>query len=715
MAFFRVIALTTLTVSFLPPTSAQTERRVAVTRRQAAVNNNPLPEQKKSATSVRPGRTYLESGNPEKALAYCEAVVKSEPENQEASKCIKDASSKLLGLKLAEARIFAQQGERDKVIQTLAPIRGSLQGQDADEADRILARVDKGSARRTLEQLGIPWLQDVVVGLVLLIVIFSCLLLARVGNRFWRWLVWGQSIRRTWRMLPLTDETKVGTGEFVQDAYQRLWQSLKVERDTLPLLNPDRGAVTSVALDFLRDCEGAARDAEEREFLLKDLGRHDPDFFDTASAIHMKVGVVELGLIAQMLNSFRNWFKAGDPTLSGRAFLTADDAVTVELTRSGCGRLYATVVKSVKNPDIIQAAREASEGAVLKMLYLLSNDDATQQQADGAEQLRQTRMHLRRLLQDGIKNDAIIENKQIFVAIACELKGLAGLLSREQTRKLLWQGLAERLSGNEMGALQSFEDAEENARRWIDKHNKDKSRCRLQDTCEALAVYNQACLQDDPEKAYLLFVRVLRLTRKAFSDAHSLQLLAEIGRTLACARLPWSSTLWNESKDDALLPWIDKDPKTKVRRDAELLRQLLLELKQARGAAYLNLATAHPPVRPGSLNDAQKVLLDKAADWFSSSEGARQTPDYWVTRARLSLFQGDYENCRKWANQALQMEPDNEWAIYALAEGFNLDRQLGPGEHEAYKVVQRCKVEPKLPPLIELIKILNTRTLKGAA
>ena len=76
-------------------------------------------------------------------------------------------------------------------MQTIAPIKGTLRGQEAKRADEILARVEKSRGRQFLEDTGISWAPDVIVGVGLLSLIYVALVAVRRVKRFFRRLDFG--------------------------------------------------------------------------------------------------------------------------------------------------------------------------------------------------------------------------------------------------------------------------------------------------------------------------------------------------------------------------------------------------------------------------------------------------------------------------------------------------------------------------------------------
>lgn len=727
MLCFRVIVAACATLSLLPTALAQNQERPPVTRKQAPAKKEPSQAQTPTAKSVRPGMSLLQAGSPDKALAYCEDITKSDPENEAANRCLAEAAAMQRQAKLAEAEVFARQGQRDKAIQAIAPIKGTLRGQEAKRADEILANVEKSRARQFLEDTGISWAPDVIVGVGLLALIYVTLVAVRRVKRFFRRLAFGPT-KTMWRVLPLDDQTKLGTAELVNDAYQRLWQTLPAERDPLLFLNPDIASSTHrVVLDFLRPkTDGPIGGNTGTEYLLQKLERHNPDFFDSAQDVQVKVGGVQLDLLARMLRSFGNWFKAGDPSLSGRAFISDDKEgeVTVQLTRSGDKTRFATVIKSANGKDV-NAAREASDGAAFKMLYLLSNREASPEEADGAESVRQSTRELERLLRDGEDRNCATD-PQNFQHIAEKLKKVEQLLPLETPRKLLWQGIAGRCGGDP-AARYCFEDAAETTETWIEQRGAVRAWAwiptlgpeienRTAESYRAQAVYNQGCLEPDPEKAIALFERALQLTGASqFPGRDPLRLLAAIGRTLCGARLPWSCALLKSIDAGVFSTWAEgKDvrlPEPPIsRRDSEVLDQLLPEFKQAQAIIYLNMATAYPlPIRPGNLTPEQQKLLQQASDHFSQSEGAKRVAEYYASRARLCLFQADWSKSREYAAEALKIDDSYEWAIYALAEGYLSDPTLEQPQQiiNGARVIGTLPKPANLPPLIELANMLG--------
>jgi tetratricopeptide (TPR) repeat protein len=718
MLCFRVIVAAFATFSFLPTALTPNQGGPPVTRKQAPAKKEQSPAQTPSAKSVRPGMSLLQAGSPDKALAYCEDISKADPENEAANRCLAEAAATQRQAKLAEAEVFARQGQRDKAVQAIAPIKGTLKGQEAKRADEILASVEKSRARQFLEDTGISWAPDVIVGVWLLLLIYVALVTVRWVKRFFRRLDFGPT-RTNWRVLPLDDQTKLGTAELVNDAYQRLWQKLPAERDPLLFLNPDIASSTHrVLLDFLRPkSDGPSGTNTGAEFLLQKLERHNPDFFDSAQEVQVKVGGVQLDLLARMLRSFGNWFKAGDPALSGRAFISddKDGEVTVQLTRSGNKTRFATVMKSAKGKDV-KAAREASDGAVFKMLYLLSNRDGSPEEADSAESVRQSTQELLRMLRDGEDRNSATD-PQNFQRIAEELKKVDQLLPLETPRKLLWQGIAGRCGGD-AAARYCFQDAEETTKTWLQEHGAVTALAwnRTAESYRAQAVYNQGCLEPDPEPAIALFDRALQFTEASdFPGRDSLRILAAIGKTICGARLPWSCALLQSIDADVIATWAKgKDvrlPEASIsRRDSEVLDQLVPEFKQAQAIIYLNLATAYPaPVRPRNLTSEQQELLRRASDHFSRSEGAKPVTEYYASRARLCLFKADWPKSREYAAEALKIDPSHEWAIYALAEGYFSDPTLEQPQQiiNAARVIETLSKPATLPPLIELVSMLS--------
>jgi Skp family chaperone for outer membrane proteins len=197
------------------------------------------------------------------------------------------------------------------------------------------------------------WIIDILLGASVLLIIYTVLKKARKWN--------AAKYGDRWTVRPIEDKTDLGVAGAVVESLN-LWKERQAPV-TAGMLKLDRLIIPAVPQTMNLESE--------------------LDFADALKDIDLKIGAVSLGGIAKAVGSFRNWFIALRPSITGSVAISGDQVV-VRLTRLTADAKRNSVTASAEKTKSLDAAEAAS----FKMYYLIASNTSVSE-AESANKLRE--------------------------------------------------------------------------------------------------------------------------------------------------------------------------------------------------------------------------------------------------------------------------------------------------------------------------------------
>jgi tetratricopeptide (TPR) repeat protein len=478
-----------------------------------------------------------------------------------------------------------------------------------------------------------------------------------------------------WRIQDLTDPTGLGISSLVATAFSKL-----ISEPTIPvsagLLKLESLALPN-SLRFTHESPPSV--------VLSDV----------AQSLQLKIGGVELAGVAKFFESLRKWLDAGLPAVTGIVSVSAEtpERIWVRLTSQSSGSTIRTANFSTALATGVDSAALAAEGAALKMFYLLANPNATEREADTALAMREGLVLLNRYAA-GQNGSTLSQALSKFELFRGSQPG-----SREALEACLYEGVTLDLLERHDEALVRFAYVRESVPATDNLHDR--------------AVYNEAVAYmrkyrpEALEKAKELFEQVAGANADILNEP--IKILARAGAANAVAHffIFWQRLIHKrKSQDDAelrdwkladwsrLKSWIDlidketKELKLKVleikqaktsKWDQLALCQLEWAISNACGNMNLNLATGFldAPEPTNFPSTERETKLQEALKSFQKCEMILAPGVETLSNCATSLvFLGRYDQARAYAQRAIALNPDYQYAYYRLAQSW--DRENRP-------------------------------------
>jgi tetratricopeptide (TPR) repeat protein len=566
---------------------------------------------------------------------------------------------------LAEARRLAADGNVKDARELL---RGKLDSLDPDLlaiADQTLAATHRGWLADRFFALRDGWLFDALLGFVLLALIAAVLWLLR------RWIAWKK--RASWLIGGVEDTTGTGVGMMASEHLTR-WSG-----------EPVAGSAGLLRMDGL-SVQSTPRFERQLEIVLSAALAELPNF-----------GQVNLGALAKAYEALRSQAMRLRPSITISAS-TLDQQIIVQLTRKARdGRIRLT---ASAGPKTVEGAVAAAASASFKMYYLLAANDASLPQAEAADKLRIGLEQLRRYA--GGRDPAALElANETISSVLAESPGF------DEARLYLGVVLD----------LQERHDEAEGAFRFLRDHGEADVRTRATynlavsnfrkykpgAVSEAIDILDELIgseIEDDLAPGSAWFARLAESPIRAMAVA---------ARANAVAHKPiWWQTFFfgdmvkepprkvlrrKRAARERVLAWVDgvdriadalgrlgtHDLDERHGWDALTKRQLLWSTHNARGNVRLNLAANfwREPAVPGQEDEEKRyraTFLDEAHRHFQTCEMLLPPGVETLTNLETTLlFLSRLDDARRYAEEAIALNPDYEYAYYRLAETWDAD------------------------------------------
>jgi hypothetical protein len=550
------------------------------------------------------------------------------------------------------------------------------------------------------------WAIDILVGILILVVLYQLLKLARY--------IWSNAAQAKWRVDSLTDGgTNLGLADAIVGYLDSLstmneWSSA-VPPATSGLLKLERLQLPSPKLD---------------------LTPTPLDLSAVLTGINVQVGGVSLSGIAGALPALRTWFNAKRPcTIKGKIIQSATE-LTVRLTSTDRDRRSKTVTATVSGtPSASSLAptpsfspadiRNVAEAASYQIFYLISKEGSTVSEAAAANNLREGLD----LLGQSIYNQ---NSKQL--SDAYEAFRQARTLSARLFEAYLYEGIALDLRQQHDEAIARFKYLE-NDKRVTDAALRDK------------ATYNRAISlfrkyqYEDAKKATILLERLMTKSQ--------LQSMARAARASVISQYPM---YWREPRPDKNQP-VDSNESIKARREREpeilkLISEVTIDkkhieeeladakrdgsmephqrtealqlewaIKSAWGNLHLNCAMyfyAKPYPEDDDWEETHEAYLHIAYNAFQEC-AMLITPgiEMLTNLAKVSLELNRIQQGCDYLEQAIKLNPGSEYAYYRLAMVREERKELP----QLLSVLKRCEqyVTPTIAGFPELFQKYDTQ------
>jgi tetratricopeptide (TPR) repeat protein len=518
------------------------------------------------------------------------------------------------------------------------------------------------------------------------------------------WLVrkiWFFPKKDKWWLGVIDDKTATNAGDFVMTSFQR-W------REEQPSASAGLLRLGALQLPTLPAVETAGP-----EF---DMGA-------ALESLKLQIGPVSLVSIAKIFGSLRGWLNALRPTITGAVFPRGSEIV-VHLVKRSANSNPAAI--SASAPEIGKAA----ESATYQMYYLIAN----QTKLSDAELNDKLRIGLEQLSQyiSGRDPTQLQAAYEIFL----------GVIREEPTFDEAWlyEGVALDLLERHDEAISRFaflaKNATDDALRRKAMYNEAVSRFRkytAEDHTRAIAELDEIVGPDKSAQALAGSpIKAFAYAAKANAIAHRFlfwqtllhQSHAKDPSEVVKRKKQSHQTIenWLKEVDDMItaLQQVYENAKSCVtpkapakkktakqegkdldRWDALTCRQLCWAIKNAQGNAYLNCAIGFykPPDLSPDAAGVRRKRLDKALTAFQECEVLLPAGVETLTNLATTLLSlSKREEARTYAERAIALNPNYEYAYYRLAQSWDEENR----KDEAVKVLNRFPRAPQIPGFKDL-------------
>lgn len=520
-------------------------------------------------------------------------------------------------------------------------------------------------------------------GAVLLLVIFYLLL--RLVRRLVTKARRGK--KTAWRVGVIDDKTGTNAADFVIAGFER-W------RGEQPA--PSSGLLK---LGTLRLPTVARFEQTER-----------PDFDLSAAlqGLQLQIGTVNVGAVAKVFAAFREWTRALQPSITGAAF-TRDSQIVVHLVRRSASNTSAPAVVEGDAAGLQRAAEAAS----YKMYYLIAKQ-TTVSEADLANKLREGLEELSQYVSGRDPKQlqtayatfrAVVQEKptheqaSLYEAVALDL------LERHDEAISRFTYLANNADDPDLRTKAKYNEAVSLFR----KYRPEALESAIAKLDEIIEAPTREALLADPVKALAYAAKANAIAHKfifwqtiIYSDATKVPAAIQTRKEESRGQIAnWEIEI---NAIRAALEQVHGEVKRRLKPKPEesvkgweplTLRQLEWAIQNAKGNAHLNLAKyfySQPDSNPRS-PEIRDDHLRKALSAFQQCEVLLPAGVETLTNlATTLLFLTKREESRVYAERAIELNPNYEYAYYRLAEAW-IDENR---KDEAVKVLSRFPKAPQI-------------------
>jgi tetratricopeptide (TPR) repeat protein len=749
------------------------------------------------------GTALLAAGDAEKALEWCRSALFLNPDNGDAQKCTSAAGSRIMArareqvqLKQAaglinrgdvtqatkllteiaasdlpahlsqahdlqdllnsksiaqvdaakradieRARALISEGKRSDAATLLIGVAGSTASQDVvKEALAVLPGTASSWFTDFRDSLRTPWIMQVLAGLIIVGGMWIALHWTRDA---WRWADRTWRKRTSWKFAGMTEDTVVAH-DAILDAIRRVPGEVArpVWTPTRLLLYPG-AAGWDVWEDFAIESLEKAKPVHEPgfEILLND-DNPDKALAMAFQNLQFNVGSVGIAGVAQFWTALVEWWRTGEPALSGAAHeVTMGDQtkhVAIRLTAAGCRQGTVSVLASTERLEGVDAVSLSAERAAYKLLSRLGmhDDSAPQrnsaqqkhapqqkdspQQIDGHAAFRQGVTSMASCLRSLVDAESAREHRNAaLVKTIANLEFARQTFSGDSDHRVYYleatrlQAIAFACIGRDAAARKLLEDVQD----AIPTITSGRDRQLL-----AEAGYNQAMLhwkeartpgtaQGAAFMASSLFEQVAAEGDDALKNVVHVWQLADLADL---TRREWLALDGDEARNriqDAarLLETIDAAANNAKASDKRPYALLASRARRSFATAQLRFIAAFELPSRGPFANGDRALPASLCDIVRSSldsfnRTAQLGPlpsDVLGVRAYGLLLQSQWIDAEEAARQAIAANKADQFALYVAAEAA-LQRQDLP---TARKYLQEIQPAPVIDPaLVDLIK-----------
>jgi tetratricopeptide (TPR) repeat protein len=509
------------------------------------------------------------------------------------------------------------------------------------------------------------WVID--VSLVILFLMLGYLLVRLLTQ------AWALSHRNKWLILEIIDGSGQGIGERVIDSLRRLSVEKRssVSAGLLALERPQFPSV--VHLQF---------------------AQVEVDPAPAIDALNLQIGTVNVGAFAKALLVFNKWINARRSHITGRV-VTSGTQVTVHLTRRNADGKSSLVSASCDGAGGVDAGVIAANAASYKMYYLIAREQTQKDvdtarlgaEAEAVEKMRQGLEQLRRYIYEQYS-----EGPQMAYEIFSHIRGEQPTLAIAY----LYEGIALDLMERHDEAISRFN--------YLGHLTSD-------DQLKAKAIYNKGIslfrkyTSQDLVDAIKVLSGLIRVERNLVGNP--IRALAFAAKANATAHRPifWQEAIFGDrSRDDSVIRkrkekgkrWIDKQVTRvegmirklkEVHKDSgegetwdDISRgQLNWAIFNARGNIYLNCAINF--FVPPYLDDEEEPK--KHNEYLEKARAALQQcqlilppgVETLTNLATVLLFLSRTADARAYAEAAIKLNPDYEYAYYRKAQSWDQENR----------------------------------------
>lgn len=676
------------------------------------------PSADRASASLSTAKVYLDAGDyPAAEKQLLEALAAAPPGSQirkaveaflrhtltkaqEEKQAAKERARQKQGALLREAQRLSSEGKFDQASALMQKVLNDTEDPRLiKEAKDGLARAHPDTFTRTYQRyVGRGWVLDFILGILLVILLW-------ISLRFIRWF-WSSRQGSKWMVTGIVDNTGLGVGELVIDSLSRCNELLKRIPVSAGLLN-----LEPLQLPLVPQIE---------------FPRPEVYLTSVVESLRLQIGGVDLGAIAKAIVAICRWMNATRPQIGGIAVIS-DRHIVVRLTRRGASSKFNTLTASCEIAQGFDAAAFAVEEVSFKMFYLIAKE-STISEVEAAEKLRQGLRHLQQYI-SGTDPKGLQAAYEAFLSARKEIPA--------SNEAYLYEGIALDLMERHDQAINRFHylvlNASDEKLREKALYNEAISRFRkyrpddLEDAIEKLDQLvgqgtNIDALVASPTKAIALAAKAnaiahqpifwQRLLFEGTKSADEPEVLRRKG--LAKERVDqWLHAVINITEDaKAVYERVIGDDKV---WDELARRQLKWAIQNARGNVYLNYAMnflAAPHLPEAQEPEHRKEYLEKAYSSFQECEILLPPGVETLTNlATVLLNLSRTDEAREYAQRAIDLNPDYEYAYYRLAQCWDK-------ENWKDKVVQVLKSFAKIkmariPEFQELYRKYSMELARG--
>jgi hypothetical protein len=521
------------------------------------------------------------------------------------------------------------------------------------------------------------------LGAVLLVAILYVLL--RLARRLFTRPRGGK--KTVWRLGVIADKTETNAADFVIAGFER-W----------------RGEQPAPSSGLLR--LGTLRLPTVARF--EQTERPDFDLSAALEGLQLQIGTVNVSAVAKVFVALRNWTRALKPSITGTAF-TQGSQIVVHLVRRSANGTSAPVVVAGDAAGL----QKAAEAATYKMYYLIAKQ-TTVNEAELANKLREGLEELSQYVSGRDPKQlqtayatfrAVVQEKptheqaSLYEAVALDL------LERHDEAISRFTYLANNADDPDLRTKAKYNEAVSLFR----KYRPEALEIAIAKLDEIIGVPTPEALLPDPVKALAYAAKANAIAHKfifwqtiIYSDATKVP--ADIQTRKEESRGQIANWEIEINAILAALEQVHGEVKRRLKPKPEesvkdweplTLRQLEWAIQNAKGNAHLNLAKYFYS-QPDSTSRSPEIRddnLHKALSAFQQCELLLPAGVETLTNlATTLLYLRERQESRRYAELAIELNPNYEYAYYRLAEAW-IDENR---RDEAIKVLGRFPKAPQI-------------------